>query len=155
MIRASGLRPRRSTSRSLATTVAAAPSVIPGALPAVTVPSIAEPRSSPSGRAKAGLSRARASIVESRRGPSSMLTIVSRPFASRTVTGASSASKRPASIAAIAFWWLARAKASWSARLTTSRIATRSAWVPMWQSSNAHHRPSWTVESTKVPFPRR
>ena len=123
---------------------------MPGALPAVTVPSVASPRSSPSGRAKAGLSFARASAVESRRGPSSVVTMVSRPFASRTVTGASSASKRPASMAAIAFWWLARANASWSSRLTCSLIATRSAWVPMWQSSMEHHRPSLTVESIEL-----
>ena len=47
-------------------------------------------------------------------------TTVSRPLASRTVTGASSASNRPASMAAIAFWCDARAKASWSARPTSS-----------------------------------
>ena len=46
------------------------------------------------------------------------MTTVSRPFASRTVTGAISASNRPASMAAIAFWWLASANASWSSRLT-------------------------------------
>ena len=114
----------------------------------MTVPSVASPRSSPSGRSKTGLRRASASAVESRRGPSSTETTVSRPLASRTVTGAISASNRPASMAAIAFWWLASAKASWSSRLTWSLIATRSAWVPMWQSSIAHHRPSWTVAST-------
>ena len=37
---------------------------MPGALPAVTVPTVAAPRSSPSGRANAGLRRASASIVE-------------------------------------------------------------------------------------------
>ena len=61
MIRASGLRPSCSTARSLATTVAAAPSVMPGALPAVTVPSVASPRSSPVGRSKTGFSFASAS----------------------------------------------------------------------------------------------
>ncbi len=91
----------------------------------------------------------------SRRGFSSTLTTVSLPFASRMVTGASSASNRPASMAAIALRWLARAKPSWSSRLTWSLIATRSAWVPMWQSSMAHHRPSWTVVSTRVASPSR
>ena len=61
----------------------------------MTVPSVAEPRSGPSGRAKTGLSRASASSEESRRGPSSTDTTVSRPLASRIVTGASSASNRP------------------------------------------------------------
>ena len=77
------------------------------------------------------------------------MTTVSR-LRARTVTGAISSSNRPASIAAIARWWLASANASWSSRLTWSLIATRSAWVPMWQSSMAHHRPSWTVESIKL-----
>jgi hypothetical protein len=87
-----------------ATTVAAAPSVMPGALPAVTVPSVASPRSSPAGSAKTGFRRARAWALVSRRGPSSVVTTASRPFASRIVTAAVSASKRPASMAAIAFW---------------------------------------------------
>ena len=39
-IRASGLRPRRSASLALITTSAAAPSLMPLALPAVTVPSL-------------------------------------------------------------------------------------------------------------------
>ncbi len=135
--------------------MAAAPSVIPGALPAVTVPSSAPPRSSPAGSSKAGFRRASASAVVSRRGLSSTSTTVSRPFASRTVTGAISSAKRPPSWAATARRWLSRAKASWSERLTCSRIATRSAWVPMWQSSKPHQRPSWTTASTSVPFPRR
>ena len=62
---------------------------MPGALPAVTVPAVASPRSSPSGSAKTGRSRASASAVESRRGFSSSAMTVSRPFASRIVTGAS------------------------------------------------------------------
>src|SRR5207342_1202139 len=68
MILASGLRPYRSTVRSLATTVAAAPSVMPGALPAVTVPIVASPRSPEAwlGSSKAGFRRASASSVESR-----------------------------------------------------------------------------------------
>ena len=130
---------------------------MPGALPAVTVPSVASPRSPDAslGRANAGLSFASASMLVSRRGPSSASTTVSRPRASRTVTGTSSSAKRPASMAATARRWLSRAKASWSERLTRSLIATRSACVPMWQSSIAHQRPSWTVESTSTPSPRR
>ncbi len=84
-----------------------------------------------------------------------MVTIVSRPFASRIVTGAISASNRPASCAATAFRWLSSANASWSSRLTPALIATRSAWVPMWQSSTAHHSPSSTAESSSEPCPRR
>ena len=81
-----------------------------GELPAVTVPSVAEPRSGPSGRAKAGLSRASASSDVSRRGPSSTDTTNSRPFASRTVTGAISALKAAGRSAAMAFWWLVSAR---------------------------------------------
>ena len=78
---------------------------MPGALPAVTVPMVASPRSPDAwlGRSKAGFRRASASSVESRLGPSSTVTTVSRPLASRTVTGAVSASNRPASMAATAF----------------------------------------------------
>jgi hypothetical protein len=83
------------------------------------------------------------------------VTTVSRPFASRIVTGASSASNRPSSIAATACRWLSSANASWSSRDTPSLIATRSACVPMWQSSTLHHSPSSTVESSSVPLPRR
>ena len=91
----------------------------------------------------------------SRRGLSSTATMASRPFASRTVTGAISASKRPASWAATARRWDSSANASWSARDTPALIATRSAWVPMWQSSTAHHSPSVTAESSSDPAPSR
>jgi hypothetical protein len=128
---------------------------MPGALPAVTVPVVASPRSSPVGSSKAGFSRASASMVESRRGFSSTVTSVSRPLASRTVTGASSASNRPSSIAAIARRCDSSANASWSSRLTRLEMATRSAWVPMWQFSTEHQRPSATVESTSSPLPSR
>jgi hypothetical protein len=90
----------------------------------------------------------------SRRGLSSAETTVSPPFV-LSVTGAISASNRPASCAASARWWLCSEKASWSSRLTLSLIATRSAWVPMWQPSRWHHRPSWTVESSSCALPSR
>ena len=117
---------------------------------------VAAPRSSPSGRAKAGLSRASASIEESRRGPSSTLTRPSRgpsrrgrsPAPSRRRTGRHRWRRSPSG-------GEPSANASWSSRLTSSAMATRSAWVPMWQSSMAHHRPSWTVASISSPLPRR
>jgi hypothetical protein len=89
-MRAIGWAPSKASSEPM--TSAAAPSVIPGALPAVTEP--------PSGW-KAGLSFASASREVSDRGPSSVLTTVS-PFRPGTVTGTISSSKRPASWAAIA-----------------------------------------------------
>ena len=100
---------------------------MPGALPAVTVPMVASPRSPDAwlgqveGRLQAG-ERLERGVAP---GPSSTVTTVSRPLASRTVTGAVSASNRPASMAATAFWWLASAKASWSSRLT--RVLDRDA----------------------------
>ena len=126
-------------------TSAAAPSVMPGALPAVTVP--------PSGW-KAGFSLASASRLESARGPSSTLTTVG-PFLPGTVTGTISSSKRPASCAAMARWCERSANSSCASRETSCLAATRSAWTPMWTSQMAHHRPSCTVESTSSALPSR
>ena len=94
-MRASGVSPRFAASEALITTMAAAPSLMPEALPAVTVPSLE----------KAGRSLARISIVVSGLGYSSFSTTVSplRPF---TVTGAISSAKRPAFCASPALRWL-------------------------------------------------
>ena len=75
------------------TTSALAPSLRPGALPAVTVP--------PSFW-NAGLSLASASALVSLRGASSAETVVGPPFPG-TWTGTISALNLPASVAAIAF----------------------------------------------------
>ncbi len=101
-----------------ATTSAAAPSLIPLELPAVTVP--------PS--RKTGRSLASASGVELGRGCSSR---------SHSPTGTSSSAKRPAASAAAQRRWLSSAKASWSARLTSQRSATFSPVSPMLSSGKS------------------
>ena len=82
---------------SLATTVAEAPSLKPGALPAVTVPPCLR---------KAGLSAASASSVVS--GADRLVVLDQRvaPFLPGISTGTISSRKRPASVAACAFMWL-------------------------------------------------
>jgi hypothetical protein len=94
-----GTRPCALAKASDVTTSALAPSLRPGAFPAVTVP--------PS-FLKAGLSRASDSALVSFRGASSAEIVVGPPFPC-TGTGSVSALNLPASIAAIAFWWLAKA----------------------------------------------
>jgi hypothetical protein len=106
-MRAMGVNPCFSTAAAEASSRAAAPSLTPLALPAVTVP--------PS-RTK-GLSLASASAVVSARGCSSTskVTVSLRPF---TVTGVICAASTPSCCARAARCWERRAKASWSARLT-------------------------------------
>ena len=82
--------PLASAHSSEATTSAPAPSLTPGALPAVWVPSFM----------KIGGSLASDSSVASRRGDSSCSTTVS-PFLPLIVTGTISSSRRPSSVAAI------------------------------------------------------
>ena len=76
--------------------MAAAPSLMPLALPAVTVPL---------GR-KAGFRRASFSIVVSGRGCSSVSTTMGSPLRWGTTTGTISSLNRPLSMAALAFIWL-------------------------------------------------
>src|SRR5712691_8934119 len=83
-MRATGVLPRRAALRSLVTTRAAAPSLVPGALPAVTVPSFLN----------AGFSLARASRVVSSRGDSSYLMTTGSPFFCGTSMGRICASKK-------------------------------------------------------------
>ena len=92
---------------------AAAPSLTPDALPAVTVP----------GFRKGVFSLARFSRVVSARGCSSRSTRVS-PLRPLIVTGAISLAKNPLSWAFAARCWLRNAKASWSARETWNSSAT-------------------------------
>jgi len=81
------------------TTTADAPSLTPGALPAVTVPSFLN----------AGFNARNASIVVSRRGDSSVSNVTGSPFLPGISTGTISRRNMPASIAAIAFLWLSKA----------------------------------------------
>src|SRR5207302_945701 len=68
-------------------------------------------------------------------------------------TGTVSALKRHASIAATAFWWLASAKRSWSARDTPAFLAVYSARLPMWVFENESHSPSSIMPSTSWLLP--
>ena len=76
-MRAIGVRPSCAAVRSLVTTTAAAPSLVPGALPAVTVPSFLN----------AGRSLASASSEASARGDSSRRTMMGSPFFCGTSIG--------------------------------------------------------------------
>ena len=80
---------------------------------------------------KAGLRPCMASRVAPWRMNSSLSTMVS-PLRPLMVTGAISSSNRPAFCAASALFWLATAKASWSARLMWKASAMFSAVWPMW-----------------------
>ena len=102
---ASGSRPKRSTAASEATSRAAAPSLTPEALPAVTLPP-----SRNGARSLASLSR----LV--RRGCSSFPTRISSPRRCGTGMATISLARRPFSCAAAARCCERRAKASWSAR---------------------------------------
>src|SRR5438270_63639 len=107
--------------RSLVTVNAAAPSLVPGALPAVTVPSFLN----------AGFSFARASIVVSSRGDSSYLITSGSPFFCGTSMGRICASKKQDLRARTAFWWLSTAKRSCSSRVMPYFSATSSPVMPM------------------------
>ena len=118
---ASGFRPRFSASSAVISTTAAAPSLMPDALPAVTEPSLE----------KAGFSLAMASTVAPWRGYSSWSTTTS-PLRVFTVTGTISSLKRPSFWAASALFCDAVANWSCSSRVSCHLPATFSAVVPMW-----------------------
>ncbi|MNE59796.1 hypothetical protein D3C80_1549140 [compost metagenome] len=99
--RARGVRPCFFTASAEARINAAAPSLTPEALPAVTV--LSGPLT--------GFRRVRASRVVSARGCSSCSTTVS-PFLWAMRTGTISSAKKPAAWAAAVRCWLRRAKAS-------------------------------------------
>ncbi len=120
-MRASGFSPRFLASLAVISTTAAAPSLMPEALPAVTVPSLS----------KAGLSFAASSILAPSRIYSSSATIVS-PFRVFTVTGAISSLNLPAFLAASALFCEAVANLSCSSRVICHWRATFSAVTPMW-----------------------
>ena len=101
-----GVRPRRSASEARINTTAAAPSLMPAELPAVTVPSFL----------KTGFSFPSTSGVVPGRGCSSRTTgSEARGGSIGTISG----SKCPASIAATARSWLRAANSSCSSRDTS------------------------------------
>ena len=104
-----------------ASSTAAAPSLSPDALPAVTVPPCLR---------NAGRSAASSAAVVSGRGCSSVSNVRSAPFACGTSTGTSSAAKRPAACAAAQRRWLSSANASCASRVTPYFSATSSAVSP-------------------------
>ncbi len=100
---------------------AAAPSLMPDAFPAVTVPSLLNAgRNSPS-----------ASTVAPARTYSSVANTVV-PLRVTISNGTISAAKRPAFCAASALFWEAAANSSCSRREMPNFAATFSAVVPMW-----------------------
>ena len=121
LMRAIGFRPSSLAFFALVTSTMAAPSLMPEALPAVTVPSLA----------KAGRSLASASSVVPWRGCSSASTVTG-PLRVSIVTGTISSLNRPAFCAASALFCEARANLSCSSRVICHFCATFSAVVPMW-----------------------
>ena len=119
-MRASGSRPRLRASDWRMSTTQAAPSLMPEALPAVTVPP----------RLKAGRRAARLSGVTPSRIYSSSPTTVS-PLRVLTVTGVISSLKRPSRRAASALFCERAAKASCSSRVMSHCSAMFSAVMPM------------------------
>src|ERR1051326_4861786 len=119
-IRASTLRPSLAAWLAFMSTTAAAPSLIPEAFPAVTVPSLS----------KAGLSLETASNVVPWRGDFSASTTKS-PLRVLMVTGTISSLKRPLFWAASALFWEATANSSCWRRVICHCLATFSAVLPM------------------------
>jgi hypothetical protein len=101
-MRAIGLRPNSRAFFSVPMTSAAAPSLMPEELPAVTVPSFA----------KAGFNALSFSAVVPARGYSSRLTLTEAPFVWGTSTATISRSNLPALMASPARRWLSAEKAS-------------------------------------------
>ncbi|MPN45471.1 hypothetical protein SDC9_193038 [bioreactor metagenome] len=119
---AMGVTPSSLAFRSLITTTAAAPSLMPEALPAVTVP--------PS-FLKAGFRAARScTVTPGRKCSSREKGTVS--FLTFTGTGTISPSNRPSFHAASHFRWLAAANSSCISRVIPYCSATFSAVMPMW-----------------------
>ena len=119
-MRASGVLPSLAASDAFISTTAAAPSLMPEALAAVTVPSLS----------KAGRSLARPSSVTPAFGYSSVSTTIS-PLRPLMVTGAISSLNLPAFMAASALFCEATANSSCCARVICYCLATFSAVVPM------------------------
>ena len=104
---ASGATPSSSALAAVMTTVAAAPSEICDALPAVIVPSLAN----------AGRRPPSDSAVVPGRTPSSVSTTIGSPLRCGIATGAISSAKRPSFCAAAARSWLLAASSSCASRV--------------------------------------
>ena len=138
------MRPSFSAHSSEATTIAPAPSLTPGALPAVWV------ASSP----PTAFSLASASIVVSGRIASSTSTVLS-PLRDLTVTPTISSARRPASVASAASRCERSAKRSMSARVISSSLETSLASLIICFSVKGLVRPSWVIASIAVTSPMR
>ncbi len=112
-MRAMGVRPCLFAAASEAMIRAAAPSLTPEALPAVTVPLGKSARSLPS-----------VSKVVPARGCSSVSTTMGSPFFCGMLTGTISLARRPFFWPATALSWLRTANASCASRLTPNSWAT-------------------------------
>ncbi len=128
---------------SVATRRAAAPSVMPEALPAVTVPPARN----------TGGSLASDSAVMPSRGCSSCSTRVS-PLRPSTSSGAISRSKRPLLRAASQRCWLESAQASASARVRPLSAASSSAVSPITSPESGSLKPSRYMPSTIFGVPQ-
>ncbi len=120
LIRAIGFNPAASAADSSITTSAAAPSLMPEALPAVTVPDLS----------KAGRKAASPSVVESALGNSSRSKMVVF-LREVTLTGTISARNAPESMAASALRCESSASSSCISRLMPYSLATFSAVIPI------------------------
>ena len=118
---AMGVTPSSFAFSSLITTTAAAPSLMPEALPAVTIPSFLN----------AGRSFPRASILEPALGPSSVSTRMVVFFVF-TSTGTISSLNAPAFWAASHLFWLTMANLSSSSLVSPHWSQIFSAVIPMW-----------------------
>ena len=121
-MRASGFRPSAAAFFAVITITAAAPSLRPEALPAVTEPALS----------KAGRRPARLSALVLRLMNSSAANTIGSPFFCGNVTGTISSLNRPASCAAAAFCCDASASVSCCSRVMPCALATFSAVMPMW-----------------------
>ena len=144
-MRAIGFRPSASALAADISITAAAPSLMPEALPAVT-----EPALSKAGRRPPSTSRLVLRLMNS-----SLAKTTGSPFFCGIETGTISSSKRPASWAAAAFCCEASASASCISRVMPYFLATFSAVMPMWYWLYTSHRPSLIMVSTSFQSPMR
>ncbi|SPB19040.1 hypothetical protein NOV72_06233 [Caballeronia novacaledonica] len=122
LMRASGVKPSASAFFADITTTAAAPSLMPDAFAAVTVPSFEN----------AGFRPESASGVTPWRTNSSVVNCSGSPLRCGIAIGTISSSKRPAFCAASALFCDSAANASCCSRVMPNSLATFSAVVPMW-----------------------
>src|SRR5476649_1056864 len=144
-ITASGRKPSAAARCALITSTAAAPSLSPDALPAVTLPALS----------KAGRNPASTSALVLRLTNSSAAKTTGSPFFCAMENGRISSANRPASCAAAAFCCEASASASCRSRVMPYCFATFSAVIPMWYWLKTSHRPSTIMLSISFASPMR